>query len=81
LFYGVYSHLENICHFDGESVQNLFILSCLLLFSGFSTVYGEEMATFYEGNWENDNIHGYGKYIDADGNIYEGEYVEGKLKD
>ena len=31
----------------------------------------------YEGEWEEGKPHGHGKYVHADGRVYEGEFKEG----
>jgi len=36
---------------------------------------------FYEGNWKNDNMHGYGKYTWSDGDVYEGNWENGEMTD
>jgi hypothetical protein len=39
-------------------------------------MYTWEDGRKYEGEWQNNNMHGKGKYTWADGRFYEGQYEQ-----
>jgi hypothetical protein len=42
-------------------------------------VRGDDGST-YKGHWKADMRHGQGKYVNADGGVYEGQWAEGVLE-
>ena len=72
--------------FDGKELKETSVIECTFV-DGLANGYGrqifertyEKMVPYYEGDFKNNNQHGYGEYHYGTGDYYKGEFREGKF--
>jgi len=72
--------------FEGKILQEHSVIECTFV-DGLANGYGrqifertyEKMVPYYEGDFKNNNQHGYGEYHYGTGDYYKGEFREGKF--
>ena len=72
--------------FEGKLLKETSVIECTFV-DGLANGYGrqifertyEKMVPYYEGDFKNNNQHGYGEYHYGTGDYYKGEFREGKF--